>query len=64
MSTDKIIVLIGSLIGVIGTYWFFLMKKDQVISVNESVDITVEGGYKPNSGGGCFCDWCRRTDQF
>lgn len=31
------------------TYWFFLMKKDEVVSVTGSVDITVEGGYTPNT---------------
>lgn len=49
MEIDKIIVLILSTGGIIFTYWFFLMKKDEVISVTDSVDIIVEGGYKPAS---------------
>lgn len=31
------------------TYWFFLMKKDEVVSVTDSVEIIVEGGYTPNT---------------
>lgn len=49
METDKLIVLILSTGGIIFTYWFFLMKKDEVVSVTDSVDIIVEGGYKPAS---------------
>jgi plastocyanin domain-containing protein len=50
MEIDKIIVAISSVGGIIFTYWFFLMKRDEevvVISEN-SVDIIVEGGYSPN----------------
>lgn len=47
MSIDKIFVTIFSLAGIAFTYWFFLMKKDEVIEVNNSVDITVDGGYSP-----------------
>lgn len=49
MELDKLIVLIFSTAGIIFTYWFFLMKKDEVVSVRDSVDILVEGGYKPSS---------------
>lgn len=28
-------------------YWFFLMKREKEISVSDSVDIMVEGGYTP-----------------
>src|SRR3989338_9686983 len=47
MSPDKILVAIFSLAGMAFTYWFFLMKKEEVVSVTDSVDITVEGGYQP-----------------
>lgn len=50
MNIDNILVAILSLAGMAFTYWFFLMKKDDkavVVSAN-SVDIAVEGGYKPN----------------
>ena len=49
MSLDKIVVGIGSLISMIGVYWFFLMKAEEkpvVIHAN-SVDIMVDGGYSP-----------------
>lgn len=44
---DKIIVIIVGILGVLFTYWFFLMKKEKKIEVFDSVDITVEGGYSP-----------------
>ena len=50
MELDKIIVGLFSISGIVFTYWFFLMKKDDeatVVNAN-SVDIIVEGGYSPN----------------
>lgn len=47
MSTDKIIVIVAGLAGIIFTYWFFLMKKEKAVEVNGEVDITVSGGYSP-----------------
>lgn len=48
MTIDKIIVMISSVIGIAFTYWFFLMKKEQVVAVtSDSIDITVSGGYQP-----------------
>ncbi len=46
---DKIIVsIVGvSLIGFI--YWFFFGKSNETVSVGESIDIDVDGGYKPES---------------
>ena len=41
---DKLLVAFLSIGGVVFTYWFFLMKKEEVVSVTDSVDITVEGG--------------------
>ena len=49
MSADKIIVILLSLGGIIFTYWFFLMKKDKTIEVENSVDIAVDGGYTPST---------------
>ena len=48
MTPDKIIVTILGLLGIGFTYWFFLMKKDEIVVVMDSVDITVEGGYSPS----------------
>jgi plastocyanin domain-containing protein len=49
MSIDKIIVTLLSLGGIAFTFWFFLMKKDKTIEVENSVDIAVEGGYSPST---------------
>ena len=57
MTIDKIIVIFLGFIGIVFTYWFFLMKKEEVVSVTDSVDSTgslqvdiiVEGGYTPNT---------------
>lgn len=48
MTIDKILVALFSIGGIVFTYWFFLMKKEQVVAVtSDSVDITVSGGYQP-----------------
>lgn len=49
MSVDKIFVTIFSLAGIAFTFWFFLMKKEDVVSVRDSVDIIVDGGYSPST---------------
>ena len=49
MTIDKIVVALIGLIGIIFTYWFFLMKKDKIVEAENSVDITVEGGYSPSA---------------
>lgn len=49
MEMDKILVALFSIGGMAFTYWFFLMKKEEVIAVTDSVDIIVEGGYTPNT---------------
>lgn len=47
MSIDKILVGIFGFLGIIFTFWFFLMKKEKEIVVKNQVDITVSGGYSP-----------------
>lgn len=47
MSLDKLIVLILGVVGIIFTYWFFLMKKENVVVAENEIDITVGGGYNP-----------------
>ena len=47
MSPDKIAVTIIGFLGIAFTYWFFLMKKEGGITVSDSVDIIVDGGYLP-----------------
>jgi len=55
---DKIIVIITGILGVAFTYWFFLMKKEKEVAVENKqslnsdefeVDITVSGGYSPET---------------
>lgn len=56
MEIDKILILIFSILGIVFTYWFFLMKKESVFSVDGTrdstgdlkVDIVVDGGYIPS----------------
>ena len=47
MSIDKILVVAFGFLGIVFTYWFFLMKKEKSIDVSGSVDIVVLGGYTP-----------------
>jgi plastocyanin domain-containing protein len=48
MQIDKVLVALFSIVGIVFTYWFFLMKKEQIVAVtSDSVDITVSGGYQP-----------------
>lgn len=47
MSIDKIVVSVVGFLGILLIYWFFLMKKEKEVSVVDSVDIEVNGGYSP-----------------
>lgn len=47
MELDKIVVVVTGLMGIMFTYWFFLMKKEKAVEVTGEVDIIVEGGYSP-----------------
>lgn len=50
MSIDKIFVSILSIAGILFTYWFFLKRDQKEVSlIGDSIDITVEGGYKPST---------------
>lgn len=49
MSLDKILVTLVGIAGIAFTYWFFLLKKDTVVEVEDSVDILVDGGYSPST---------------
>ncbi len=48
MNLDKILVALFSITGIVLTYWFFLIKKEETVSVTDSVDILVKGGYSPD----------------
>lgn len=47
MSLDKILVVFFGVLGIIFTYWFFLMKKEKAVEASGEIDITVNGGYSP-----------------
>ncbi len=47
MTADKIIVTSLGLLGIIFTYWFFLMKREKEVKVTDSVEIIVSGSYQP-----------------
>lgn len=47
MTPDKIVVTVVGILGIVFTYWFFLMKKGKVVEAAGSVDVVVEGGYNP-----------------
>ncbi len=44
---DKIIITIVGIVGILFTYWFFLMKKGKEMIVHDTIDIIVKGGYSP-----------------
>jgi plastocyanin domain-containing protein len=46
---DKILIAISG-IGLIGfIYWFFFGKRDEAVLAGETIDILVDGGYKPEN---------------
>lgn len=56
MQLDKLLVAIFGGVGIFFTYWFFLMKKDEVVAVKDQpekkqgfVEIIVDGGYSPST---------------
>lgn len=49
MTLDTIFVALFCLFGIAFTYWFFLMKKEEIVTVINAIDITVKGGYTPNT---------------
>ena len=46
---DKITTTIFGIIGIVFTFWFFLMKKTKTVAVEGDIEIIVEGGYSPES---------------
>lgn len=45
---DKLIVTLLGITTVGGIYWFFFGKKEEATMAENSLTITVDGGYKPN----------------
>jgi len=50
MTIDSLLVGLFSIGGILFTYWFFLMRKDNeaVVVEHNTVDIIVKGGYSPD----------------
>ena len=48
MQFDNILIGILSIAGIVFTYWFFLMKKEEIVLVEQKVDVLVKGGYLPS----------------
>jgi plastocyanin domain-containing protein len=46
---DKFIVTALGTISLFAIYWFFFGKKENAVTVDKSITITVDGGYKPRS---------------
>lgn len=49
MTPDKVFVTLGGVGLVALIYWFFFGKKEEITAVSDSVDILVNGGYKPEN---------------
>lgn len=49
MSLDKISVAVFGFIGIVFTYWFFLLKKEKVVEAKGEIQITINGGYSPDT---------------
>ncbi|MBI5452936.1 cupredoxin domain-containing protein [Candidatus Gottesmanbacteria bacterium] len=47
MTFDKVVVAIVGLLGIIFVYLFFLLKKTKEVTILDSVEIIVNGGYSP-----------------
>lgn len=50
MTLDKIFIALVSVMGIVFTYWFFLMKKDEKAAVvnGSYIDVEVQGGFTPS----------------
>ncbi len=44
---DKILVAIFGFLSILFTYWYFFMKKINTVQAAGTVNILVDGGYKP-----------------
>lgn len=44
---EKLLVTLAGLASIGFVYWFFLMRRETAVAVSDAVDITVDGGYKP-----------------
>ncbi len=49
MQIDQILVLVFGISGMLFVYWFFFMKKEEIVKASDEIEIVVSGGYKPSS---------------
>ena len=49
MTPNELIVTFLSVSGIAFTYWFFLMKKEDIVEAHDSIDIKIDGGYTPET---------------
>ena len=49
MDTNQILVLVVSVVGIAGVYWFFLGKRSKSVRVTGDIEIVVDGGYTPDT---------------
>lgn len=49
LTIDQVIILAGGALSMTFVYWFFFMKKEEVVKANEKIEIIVSGGYKPST---------------
>jgi len=48
MLLDQILITIIGIAGIVFTYWFFLMRKEEIIKARGTIKIQVLGGYNPS----------------
>lgn len=49
MTPDTVIVTITGICAIVAVYWFFFMKSAKSVKASGEIDITVDGGYHPES---------------
>ena len=45
---DKIIVSFFGILSILFTYWYFFMKKINIVEATGEIEVLVDGGYKPD----------------
>lgn len=48
MQIDQVLVLVFGISGMLFVYWFFFMKKEEIVKATDEIEIVVSGGYKPS----------------
>ena len=45
---NETIITISGVVGIIFVFWFFILKKENMVVASGSIDIIVKGGYTPD----------------